>query len=99
MRGLQIPVQAGDRALGELVDTGMVELNGDGAAPRRTVTPAGVEAAGRLIEERRASLQRLCEGWVPEDNPELAALLMTLARDLVREPHAHDATASEPVAA
>jgi DNA-binding MarR family transcriptional regulator len=54
------------------------------------VTAAGKEVARRLIEERRASLARLCAGWVPEENPELAELLIKLAHDLAREPRAHD---------
>ncbi len=46
------------------------------------VTPAGDEIARRLVEERRATLARVCAGWQPEDNDELAGLLTRLARDL-----------------
>ena len=46
------------------------------------VTPAGAEIADRLVEERRASLARLCAGWQPEDNEELTVLLTGLAREL-----------------
>ena len=60
---------------------------------RRELTPAGVEAVDKLVAERRASLARLCDGWAPEENAELAGLLTRLARELVREPsrevHAH----------
>ncbi len=38
------------------------------------------------MAERRASLARLCDGWAPEENAELAGLLTRLARELVREP-------------
>ena len=46
------------------------------------LTPAGAEIAGRLVAERRASLARVCAGWQPEDNEELAGLLTQLAREL-----------------
>jgi DNA-binding MarR family transcriptional regulator len=45
------------------------------------VTPAGAAIATRLVGERRASLERVCAGWQPEDNEELAALLTRLARE------------------
>ena len=44
------------------------------------------EIAARLIAERRASLARLCAGWVPEEQPELAGFLTRLAAELAREP-------------
>ena len=34
------------------------------------------------MDERRASLERVCAGWQPEDNEELAGLLTRLAREL-----------------
>jgi DNA-binding MarR family transcriptional regulator len=64
----------------------MVVIGGD----HRTVTPAGEDAAEKLIAERRASLARVCDGWAPEDNPDLAALLTDLAKELAREPSEHD---------
>ena len=95
----EIPAEVGQRALAELLADGLVEMSPAGEPVHRTVTAAGEDTAERLIEERRASLQRLCEGWVPEDNPELAGLLRTLARDLAREPRAHDTPAPAPVPA
>jgi DNA-binding MarR family transcriptional regulator len=54
--------------------------------PSRDLTADGSEIVARLIEERRASLARLCDGWEPEHNPELADLLVSLAHDLAQEP-------------
>jgi EmrB/QacA subfamily drug resistance transporter len=81
-----LPLELGERALQELQGRGMVVLDGE----RRTVTPAGQDAAEKLVAERRASLARVCAGWAPDDNPDLAALLTHLARDLAREPSEHD---------
>ncbi len=72
---------------------------GPDKAGRLVVTAAGEDTAERLIEERRASLSRLCAGWVPEENPELAGLLTKLAHDLAREPRAHDMPAPVTVSA
>ena len=36
----------------------------------------------RLIEERRASLERLLDGWSPEQYDELSTLLTRFAREL-----------------
>ena len=47
----------------------------------------------RLVNERRASLERLMDGWSPERNEELAQLLTRLARELGREPADVGATA------
>jgi EmrB/QacA subfamily drug resistance transporter len=86
-RAFDLPVEVGERALQELVDRELVLVSaGAGAAPSRTVTPEGEEIASRLIEERRASLARLCEHWDPDEHDELAELLAQLARDLAREP-------------
>ncbi|MCL2419335.1 MAG: MFS transporter, partial [Conexibacteraceae bacterium] len=46
------------------------------------VTASGREAAEKLIAERRATLGRLCDGWEPERNEELAQLLTRLADEL-----------------
>ena len=57
------------------------------------LTPAGAQIAGRLVDERRASLERVCAGWQPEDNEELAGLLTRLARELAPDEVAADAGA------
>ena len=57
------------------------------------LTPAPAERAPSLTEELermlattpgqvRASLERVCAGWQPEDNEELAELLKRLAREI-----------------
>jgi hypothetical protein len=50
------------------------------------LTPDGQLIVARLVDERRASLARLCEGWSPEQHADLSGLLSRLARELVREP-------------
>jgi EmrB/QacA subfamily drug resistance transporter len=90
-QAFDIPTEVGQQALDELLGAGMVTMgsNGDGAVMRQ-VTPAGEDVVERLVAERKASLARRCEGWAPEQNPELSALLAGLARDLVREPAQHE---------
>jgi MFS family permease len=83
-----IPLAAGQAALAELETRELITA----AAPAETgpspraLTAAGTETVEKLIAERRASLARLCQGWEPEQNPELAALLTRLAGELAREP-------------
>jgi EmrB/QacA subfamily drug resistance transporter len=90
-QAFDIPTEVGRKALDELVGAGMVTVgsNGDGAVMRQ-VTPAGEDVVQRLVAERKASLARRCEGWAPEQNPELSTLLTGLAHDLVREPAQYD---------
>jgi EmrB/QacA subfamily drug resistance transporter len=90
-QAFDIPTEVGQKALDELVGAGMVTVgsNGDGAVIRQ-VTPAGEDVVERLVAERKASLARRCEGWAPEQNPELSRLLTSLAHDLVREPAQYD---------
>jgi EmrB/QacA subfamily drug resistance transporter len=82
-----IPLEGGQRALYELTAHSLV-VEGPPAdgRPSRDLTAEGSEIVARLIEERRASLARLCDGWEPEHNPELADLLVSLAHDLAQEP-------------
>ena len=76
-RAYDIPERVTASALQELESRGyVVSTDGD-----RTVTDAGHEIADKLIAERRASLERLMEGW-PTDHPDLASLLTRLAREL-----------------
>lgn len=49
------------------------------------VTPEGHAIAERLMTERRASMERLLDGW-STDHPDLAGLLTRLAREVGREP-------------
>ncbi len=90
-----IPAEVGEEALDELVKSGLVTVAVAGS-PEFPVTPEGEQIVERLVAERRASLERRCEGWAPENNPELQELLTGLARDLAREPAPHEL---EPVVA
>ena len=83
-----IPVEVGRRALEELTDRSLVELepDGDQAGIVRRLTPAGDQIATRLVAERRASLVRLCEEWSPDQNPELGELITRLAHELDQDP-------------
>jgi EmrB/QacA subfamily drug resistance transporter len=83
----EIPLEVGERALTELTANSLVvQRTPANGRPDRELTSAGSEIVARLIEERRASLARLCDGWEPEHNPELASLLVSLAHDLAQEP-------------
>ncbi len=80
-----IPLDAGQRALRELDERGLLLRDPSAGEDRGRVvgvTPAGAQIAGRLVDERRASLERVCAGWQPEDNEELAGLLTRLAREM-----------------
>ena len=61
----------------------------DDGSELRAPTLEGDEIAQRLIDERRASLARLCEGWSPEQHPDLAHLLTRMARELAADPTPH----------
>ncbi len=81
-RQFDVPWEAAERGLAETIERGYVTTI-DGTL---TVTEKGAEAAEKLIAERRAGLERLLDGWAPEQVPELAALLHKLARELTGEP-------------
>jgi EmrB/QacA subfamily drug resistance transporter len=87
-RNFDIPEPVGRAALDELEAKRLVAVGEPTAAGvvLRTPTAAGEEAVEKLVAERRASLERLCEGWSPEQHADLAGLLTRLARELVREP-------------
>jgi EmrB/QacA subfamily drug resistance transporter len=80
-----IPIEVGQQALRELDERGLLQRDPAAGEDRGRVvgvTAAGAEIAGRLVAERRATLERVCAGWQPEDNEELAGLLTRLAREL-----------------
>jgi EmrB/QacA subfamily drug resistance transporter len=99
-QSFDIPAEVGERALRELTERHLIaparaaggapgarELTPAGGAPAaRELTPAGQDTVAKLIAERRASLARLCEGWAPEQHPDLAGLLTRLANELAQEP-------------
>jgi DNA-binding MarR family transcriptional regulator len=81
----EIPLEAGQRAVRELDERRLLRRDPSAGQDRGRVvgvTTAGAAIAGRLVDERRASLERVCAGWQPEDNEELAELLTSLAREL-----------------
>jgi EmrB/QacA subfamily drug resistance transporter len=65
--------------LGELRDLGYVEGPGEAIV----LSDAGRDALERLVAARRERLAELLDGWSPESEAELAALLTRLARDVV----------------
>jgi EmrB/QacA subfamily drug resistance transporter len=82
-----IPVEVGRGALAELSQRSLIvtRSEGGGTSADRRLTPAGDQIAAKLVDERRASLVRLCEGWSPDQNPELGELITRLAHELARE--------------
>ena len=78
-----IPAAALDRARAELSARGDLA---DGPAAERRLTPAGVEAAHRLLGAYREQLAEMLEGWSPERHAELRALCERLAPDAVPAP-------------
>ena len=102
-QSFDIPLDSAERALRELDARSLLARDpaaGNGRGRVVGLTPEGQEIATRLVAERRASLARLCEGWSPDSNDELAGLLTRLARELAREPEEHAASpagASAPV--
>ncbi len=95
-----IPVDVGLEALRELDEKGLL-LRDPAAGEDRGrvvgVTPAGALIAARLVAERRASLERVCAGWQPQDNEDLAGLLQRLARELSPDEAAAPAAAVQVV--
>jgi EmrB/QacA subfamily drug resistance transporter len=79
-RAFDIPEAATAGALQELTAHGYVTRDDAGAVT--DVTAAGHQVAEKLIAERTASLERLVEGWSPDDHPDLAVLLTRMAREL-----------------
>jgi EmrB/QacA subfamily drug resistance transporter len=102
-REFALPEEVGERGLRELIESGMADpadpadpADREGAAGGHPLTARGQNAATRLVDERRAGLARLCEGWAPEQHPDLAGLLTRLATELAREPDNQE-LAPEPV--
>jgi EmrB/QacA subfamily drug resistance transporter len=93
-----IPLDVGQRALRELDERGLLRRDPAAGEDRGRVigvTPEGAAIAARLVEERRASLARICSGWQPENNAELTGLLTRLAREM--SPNEAAAQAPAPV--
>jgi DNA-binding MarR family transcriptional regulator len=79
--------------LRELTEAGFVarapqpgESEGDGHTGHQTLlalTPTGQQAHDRLLVAQRAELDHLLEGWSPDQEAELAALLTTMSQRLL----------------
>ena len=81
--------------IGELRELGYV----DGPAEAVALTATGRDTVDRLVEARRERLAELLDGWSPESEAELAALLTRMARDVVADhPDGAPRPAHEPVA-
>jgi DNA-binding MarR family transcriptional regulator len=80
--------------LGELRDLGYVE----GPSEAVVLSDAGRDALERLVAARRERLAQLLDGWSPEREADLAALLTRLARDVVVD-HPDGAPRAEHAAA
>jgi EmrB/QacA subfamily drug resistance transporter len=83
---------AADEALALLIERGLVTGSENG--PARRLTPPGRSTVARLIDARRESLAKLCEGWPPDRHADLAGFLTRLATELAREPEQHHVPAA-----
>jgi EmrB/QacA subfamily drug resistance transporter len=92
-----IPPEVGAEALAELRARKLV-ADGAGATDGALLLSAeGEEIVSRLAAARRATLERLCDGWSPERHEELTGLITRMAKELAREPRDHEV--GEPVTA
>jgi EmrB/QacA subfamily drug resistance transporter len=73
----EVSMEHGRPFVDRLVAEGLVIRSGD----RLQITLAGRDVARKCYEARRKGLANLVEGWRPEENPELAALLTRLAEN------------------
>ncbi|HEX4011786.1 MAG TPA: MFS transporter [Solirubrobacteraceae bacterium] len=97
-----VALDAGQRAFRELDERGLLVRDpaaGDGRGRVVGVTPEAAEMVGRLVEERRATLARMCDGWAPEQHDELSGLLTRLARELTPDPEPATAAPGHAAAA
>ncbi|MGA9858635.1 MAG: MFS transporter [Solirubrobacteraceae bacterium] len=84
-----IPLDIGGNALRELDERSLLRRDpaaGDGRGRVVGVTPEADTMAAALVNERFATLSRMCAEWSPEEHDELTDLLAQLAQDLGREP-------------
>ncbi|MGH2515198.1 MAG: EmrB/QacA family drug resistance transporter, partial [Ktedonobacterales bacterium] len=88
---LRLPVAALAQPLKELTQAGLVASapqHGDGQIGQNgplTLTPAGQQAHDRLVAAQRSELDHLLEGWSPDQESELAALLTNMAQRLLTD--------------
>jgi EmrB/QacA subfamily drug resistance transporter len=97
-----VPLEAGQRALRELDERGLLQRDPAAGEDRGRVvgvTPEGEQLAARLVEERRAALARLCDGWSPDQHADLSGLLTRLAKELSEQPDPEVTATTAAVAA
>jgi EmrB/QacA subfamily drug resistance transporter len=87
-RQWDVPLDRGHHGLSELVDRGMVMpvSEDDRDFGPYELTERGREAAEKLVAERRATFERLLEGWQPEQHPDLVALMSRFADEVGHQP-------------
>jgi EmrB/QacA subfamily drug resistance transporter len=78
-----VPVEILEAGRRELLEHGYVTEEEDGTT---ALTPAGVAVLDQLRARARARLERLLDGWEPEQYPELERLLTRLAGDYAEAP-------------
>jgi DNA-binding MarR family transcriptional regulator len=78
-----VPVEILEAGRRELLEHGYVTEEEDGTT---AITPAGVAVLDQLRAQTRARLERLLDGWEPEQYPELERLLTRLAGDYAEAP-------------
>jgi DNA-binding MarR family transcriptional regulator len=76
-----VTVEHGRPYVDRLVERGFVERHDR----ILVLTPAGTAAADRVVAARREGLERLLQGWSPEQHADLAEMLDRLSRALVGE--------------
>jgi EmrB/QacA subfamily drug resistance transporter len=80
-----VPLEVAQRGLSDLIDKGMVVADDDA---ERSLTELGRATSATLEVERRHALERLLEGWEPEQHAELAGFLTRLADEVGQHPSA-----------
>ncbi|HCI82781.1 MAG TPA: EmrB/QacA family drug resistance transporter [Ktedonobacter sp.] len=85
---LHVPDEQLTNAIDQLVDKGLVEKNAVPATPQSgrvvDLTIEGQQTLNKLTEAYQQSLTDLLDGWSPEQEAELAALLTKLTKNLLR---------------
>ena len=75
-QSFDIPLEVGQQAFRELDDRGLLQRDpaaGDGRGRVIGLTAEGHQVATQLVEERRATLARICADWSPESSAACSA--------------------------
>ncbi len=94
-RRLHIPTESLDKLFRQLQDKGLarttatenpegpIPVTGDAPEPAIMLTEQGQEVYQKLVAARRSGLDKLLEGWAPEQHEDLANLLTRLSQVVV----------------